>query len=321
MKPSCVNNRSYTTLVFLFACSITNLPSVFCFVPPKAVYNDVPASKIASRGGHIGCNFSPIRCDQLPPVFRGGSHALQMTASSSTSLRGGIDFLDTAKYFFATSIQFGLLAGALKAIDKVLAFYSSTLPAPVVGLLFCFLSLRSRVASVLDNSRPNREKMEGEVTPPDVKRPKWTPPGIAFPLIWISITFLRGISSAMVYKKTGALFSIPLLAMVLHLSIGDTWNTITNLEKRLGVSAAGCLFVWASVMNVIYNYYLVLPSAGTIIAPSGVWLTIATVLTFCIWRINEPVQPLWPVKDDGKSAAFKWSNMGQLQPKSFGGSD
>jgi translocator protein len=228
------------------------------------------------------------------------------------------DFGDIAKYGVATGIQFGLLAGALKLFDQVAA--ARTLPLPLVGVLFCFLSLRSRVASVLDNSRPNREAMKGKATPTDVKRPSWTPPGIAFPVIWLSITALRAVSSALVYKQTGALFSGPLLAMVLHLSVGDTWNTITNIEKRLGVSAVGCVVVWASVMNVIYRYVAVQPIAGRILAPSGVWISIATVLCWEIWRINMPNQPLWPVKGNGESAAFKFSNLGQLQPSSIGGS-
>ena len=225
------------------------------------------------------------------------------------------DYGDVAKYFVATGIQYGLLAGALKGMDKLLA--ARTLPLPVVGLLFCFLSLRSRVASVLDNSRPNREANEGKATPSDVQRPSWTPPGVAFPFIWLTITGLRGVSSALVYQQTRALYSGPLLAMILHLSIGDTWNCITNVEKRLGVGAVGVLAVWASVWNAIYRYYQVAPVAGKILSPSGVWISIATVLCWSIWRINKPVQPLWPVKGDGKSSAFKWSNLGQLQATSI----
>lgn len=119
----------------------------------------------------------------------------------------------------------------------------------------------------------------------------------------------------------GELFCIPLLSMILHLSIGDTWNTITNVEKRLGVSAIGCVFVWMSVWNAIIRYYKTIPLAGKILSPSGVWISIATILTMSIWRMNKPVQPAWPVKGDGKSASFKWANLGQLQATSIGGSN
>lgn len=34
----------------------------------------------------------------------------------------------------------------------------------------------------------------------------------------------------------GKLVTTPIAAMVLHLSVGDTWNHINNVEKRLGVA-------------------------------------------------------------------------------------
>lgn len=237
------------------------------------------------------------------------------------------DYGEIAKYGFSTLLQFSIIAGTLRLLDQVSKkkIAAGVFPSPLVGFLFAFLSLRSRVASVLDNSRPNREAMDGKATPSDVKRPSWTPPGIAFPFIWLTITGLRAVSSALVYTQTKSLACLPLFAMVMHLCIGDTWNTITNIEKRLGVSAVGVLFVWTSVWYAIKQYYLVSPMAGKLLSPSGIWISIATVLCCSIWRINDSpsgsgnLQPLWPVKGDGKSAGFKWSNMGQLEATTIRG--
>ena len=240
--------------------------------------------------------------------------------SAAAAATGTVDVMDLVKYVAATGLQWSVLAGSLKLMDMATAQSANAIPAPLVGMLFCFLSLRSRVASFLDNSRPNREALKGKATPSDIKRPSWTPPGIAFPFIWLTITALRGISSALVYTQTKQLACMPLFAMLLHLCIGDTWNCITNIEKRLGVSALGVLFVWGSVWNAIVRYYNVLPLAGKLLAPSGVWISIATVLTFSIWRLNKPVQSLFPVKGDGKSAQWKWDNLGQLAPTTIRGS-
>ena len=191
---------------------------------------------------------------------------------------------------------------AFDGVDALAARAQATLPSPVVGLMFAFLSLRSRVFSLLDNSRPNREEQGGGATPMDIKRPAWTPPGIAFPFIWLTITGLRAVSSAMVYD--GALARAPLLLMALHLAVGDVWNTITNIERRLGVSAAGCVLVWASVVGVVLQYSRVSKAAGLILAPSAVWISIACVLTATIWRMNPPIQPLYPARD-GKGAPLR----------------
>jgi hypothetical protein len=75
-------------------------------------------------------------------------------------------------------------------------------------------------------------------------------------------------------------------------------------------------------------YFLYLPPplhqvAGYVLAPSALWISIATVLTWTIWGINTPRQPLLPRKGDGKSAAFemplvapgKWQSAGPPKKK------
>ena len=92
---------------------------------------------------------------------------------------------------------------------------------------------------------------------------------------------------------------------MLHLCVGDTWNCVTNIEQRLGVSAVGVLAVLASVYTAVAVYYKTTPLAGLLLAPSACWITIASVLTWTIWSINEPRQPLLPREGEGKNAAWR----------------
>ena len=153
----------------------------------------------------------------------------------------------------------------------------------VIGLFF-FLSIRSRIFSPLDNSRPKASKNDPIFK--DRIRPSWQPPAIAFPIIWTTISILRTISAYLIYKSTNSLISKPLLFFFAHLSIGDTWNTINNIENRLGTASLGVLFVLLSVYLTTYEYYKIFPMAGYILSPSCLWLSIATVLVFTIWKIN-----------------------------------
>ena len=98
---------------------------------------------------------------------------------------------------------------------------------------------------------------------------------------------------------------VPLLVLVAHLCIGDTWNCITNIEQRLGFSALTVLIVLASVYSAVAVYFTTLPLAGYLLAPSAVWISIATVLSWTIWRMNEPNEPLLPKKGEGKNAQFR----------------
>ena len=100
------------------------------------------------------------------------------------------------------------------------------------------------------------------------------------------------------------LFCPPLLVLALHLSVGDTWNCVTNVEQRKGVSAVGVLAVWLSVVAAVKAYYDAAPIAGFLLAPSAVWISIASVLTWTIWKINPPLEPLLPQAGDGLGAAL-----------------
>lgn len=160
------------------------------------------------------------------------------------------------KYKLATVLEFGILAAAFRGIDMVVP----TLPGFVIPPLFLFLSLRSRVFSPLPAARPDRAAQGGAATPREVKRPSWTPPGIAFPIIWLTISGLRAASALLSWRACGrTLFCAPLLALTMHLCIGDTWNCITNVERRLGTSALGVLSVWASVVCAIALAYRATP--------------------------------------------------------------
>ena len=49
-------------------------------------------------------------------------------------------------------------------------------------------------------------------------------------MVWSGITVLRAASTVLVFLRTDTLLCWPVFAMALHLSLGDTWNTINNVE-------------------------------------------------------------------------------------------
>lgn len=70
-------------------------------------------------------------------------------------------------------------------------------------------------------------------------------------------------------------------------SIGDTWNYINNHQQRLGVSAVwNTVFVWPSAACVVALYFQTAPTAGYVLSPMVVWLTIANALVWSIWQLN-----------------------------------
>lgn len=260
---------------------------------------------------------------------------LHMSASEAVRPTKTPDFLALLNYITATSVQMGLIAGflhlfQLKVIDKVKdlvivipASITAALPAKIaaelpsktlkylpsvlVGVFVLFMSLRSRVFSPLDNSRPLPSKDDPQFKGRNL--PSWMPPPVVFPVVWSTIALLRAASTVLVFRSAGTLLCPPIFAFMAHLSIGDTWNTISNVEKRMGTAVLGVAFVWASALYASYLYYKQMPLAGKVLFPSCIWLTVASLLVYSIWRMNaiylNERRSIFPSKEEGPRSSWR----------------
>lgn len=213
------------------------------------------------------------------------------------------------KYVTAIGVQVGLFSLLFSGLDKVVAHWTIKVPTAVNFILFYALALKSRVLNPLANNRPDPKSLETKEQPKR-KMPSFTPPGFVFPIVWLLIIGpIRAATSCMIYNKLGYYASLPLLSLMLHLSIGDIWNTINNVERRYGASVMGVLCVWLSKAHAAYQYYLVVPLAGKLLGATLIWLTIASTLVAATWRLNPDengkLSPLYPAKGDTKTK-FAW---------------
>lgn len=217
------------------------------------------------------------------PTLRSLSPSSRLSAYSSTKT---VDYSAIVSYFVATAFQYTAILTALHVLQiKVLKGLMGPIEDFLVAVIMFFLSVRSRVFSPLKNSRPSAKSNDPVFK--ERLRPSWQPPPIAFPFIWTTIAFLRTISSLIVYKKVGTILSPAIFSLVAHLSIGDTWNTVNNVEGRLGTAFGGVLLVLASVIYAVKAYFDVSQLAGYVLAPSAVWLSIASCLVYSIWQLNK----------------------------------
>jgi tryptophan-rich sensory protein len=228
------------------------------------------------------------------------------TIGGTTSGDGAlvVDWKAIGTYFAATATQIGVMmyltnwfsAGVTQS--GLAVKYQNA----IVGAWFLFNALRSRTFSPLEASRPKLAEENKAVA--ERKRPRWMPPPLAFPIIWTAIAALRAASSAAVFAATGTLNHPAIFAMCAHLAVGDTWNYINNVEKRLGTASVGVGFVALSAYTLVFQYFRVDRTAGLLIAPSAAWITVAAGLVWTIWNINpgkdgerEPLAPMTAKKN------------------------
>lgn len=198
-------------------------------------------------------------------------------------------------YLGGTVIQIALMVLALFGMEWVshqllVENSASWLSTAIATVFFAVLTLRSRLFSPLDNTRSNGRYQQ-------VIRPKWAPPPLAFPIIWMTIGVLRIISSVLVWQAVGETFlAFPLIAFVIHLALGDTWNTIFTVEGRLGAAIPVVIIgPWLSAIVVTIFYGQTVLLAGLLLSPSVVWISVACVLVYSIWRLNG-CEPWYPLK-------------------------
>ena len=241
-----------------------------------------------------------------PNGHRTQPHTLRVSAVTLQDSKE-VDAAAVAKYATAVAVQMAAVTVTFGAIDFITdAALGEPLPWQAVTATFWGLSLKSRVFSPLDNSRPDlsKEKTRGFN---DRTMPSWTPPGVTFPIMWVLVVGpLRAYSSTLVWEATGQHLLDPvLLCIMLHLSIGDTWNCVNNVERRLGAAVPGVACVWASVLFATTQYASVSPLAGQLLGLTAVWISVAGLLIADTWRINSAEaggywedEPLYPYKGD-----------------------
>ena len=187
------------------------------------------------------------------------------------------------------------------------------LPWQGVVAIFLLLSVRSRFFNPLNNARPELET--GTQSQEDRIMPSWTPPGVTFPIMWVLVCApLRAFAASTLYEAStgrlneGHLNDPVLLWLVLHLCIGDTWNTVNNVERRTGAAVPGVVLVWGSALFAAAQYYDAAPTAGLLLGATGLWITVAAALVVDTWRVNNArrPEPLYPYKEKGTNSQTRF---------------
>ena len=299
--------------------------------PTSIVRKKVTASSILSQYiPVVSLSRHPPQPQNQPWLYTTNSNTNNDSTVSSSS-NGSFDGTAVLKYGLAITVQMTLITILFRTMD-LLVSYSKLQKVPFLFnfVLFYGFALKSRIFNPMSNTRPQVKTLEAAAVPvvddattttstkkPDIatifkrKMPTWTPPGIVFPIVWLLIIGpIRAATTSMVYASVGSYASVPILSLALHLSIGDVWNTINNIERRFGVAVTGVLCVWLSKAHAAYQYRLVHPLAGMLLGATLIWLSIASALVTATWRLNpDPdtgkLEPLYPVV--GKSTTkFAW---------------
>jgi translocator protein len=290
-------------------CTAASSTLAFAFPPLVHSPTTVKLVKSSTRPA-VGIAHQPTRTKSRIVLCSESSSSGSQNNKVAPQKNRKFDSKAVFKYALAIATQMGLFVGLTVGLDKLVDMYQLQIPLPANALLFYFFSLRSRIFNPLANTRPRVENLEIE-SAPKRKQPSWTPPGVVFPIMWLLLIGpLRAYTAALIVSATGSYAHPAILAFFLHLSIGDVWNTINNVERRYGVAVLGVVCVWLSKAYAAYQYMQVDTRAGQLLSLSLIWLTIAAALVTRIWQLNpDPdtgkLEPLYPVTGKTRTR-FVW---------------
>jgi len=118
----------------------------------------------------------------------------------------------------------------------------------------------------------------------DLNKPRWTPPGFVFPLVWISLYILMSLSAMRVALLPGSGQALALWGA--QIAFNTLWSPVFFGLKRMRPAMIVMGFLWTSVAATMVAFWQMDPLAGAMFAPYLLWVTIAGALNLSVWRRN-----------------------------------
>lgn len=119
-----------------------------------------------------------------------------------------------------------------------------------------------------------------------LKRPRWTPPGWVFPVVWTTLYILMALAATRVALRPENGAALALYAA--QIALNTLWTPVFFGARRIGLGAVVLLALLATVFTMIPAFWKVDWIAGLLLLPYGVWLCLAAALNLWIWRNNRP---------------------------------
>jgi tryptophan-rich sensory protein len=125
-----------------------------------------------------------------------------------------------------------------------------------------------------------------------LKKPAWTPPDLAFPVIWTTIFALTAVAGLQAWRKApgprAQEWVIGLLALNGFLNI--LWSLLFFTLQRPDLALYEGLGLMASVAVPMIVFWRYSRSASLLLTPYLLWVAVALLLNQAIIHLNRPFQ-------------------------------
>lgn len=123
-----------------------------------------------------------------------------------------------------------------------------------------------------------------------LKKPSWKPPDWAFGPIWSTIIILAVISAALAWDAadTATAKAAVLTVLVVNSVLNIAWSGIFFKLRRPDWALVEVLMLWLSIVALILVLGSYSTTAGLLMVPYLIWVSIAAFLNYRIVQMNKP---------------------------------
>jgi benzodiazapine receptor len=119
-----------------------------------------------------------------------------------------------------------------------------------------------------------------------LRKPWWTPPDVAFPIVWSTLFLANAVAGWLVWEAAG-LAALPALVLyVVSLCLNAGWSFVFFGLRRIRLALAEVALLWLSIAAVMLVFWPIRPLATLLIAPYLVWVTVAAALNLRLIQLN-----------------------------------
>lgn len=117
-----------------------------------------------------------------------------------------------------------------------------------------------------------------------LEKPRWTPPGWAFPLVWTALYLAMALAAMRVAQLPGAGQALAFWAA--QIAFNTLWTPIFFGLRRMRAAMVVMAGLWLTVAATMLGFWHLDPLAGALFAPYLLWVTIAGALNLSVLRRN-----------------------------------
>ena len=117
-----------------------------------------------------------------------------------------------------------------------------------------------------------------------LERPSWRPPNWAFGPVWTGLYAGMGYASSLIYQEGADPTALGLYAS--QLALNWAWTPIFFGMHNVKLAFFEISALWVNVAVCGLKFYSINKTAGLLFVPYLAWVTLATALTFNVWKKN-----------------------------------